>query len=134
MTASISHRDFPLSVKLAKRANQYLSDALSQKYGYSLKGEIGELFEKKLLIIGKDDARKALLNKLSNVCNDEQHALKVLAHIVGKNEDEIIEKRNWRNRLKSFYKNVLEPLLIATDFFLSIMTIILKLLGLFYSI
>lgn len=108
-----------------------MGDALSQKYGYSLKGELGEIFEKRLLIIGKDDARKALLNKLSNTCDDERHALRVLARIVGKSEDEIIEKRSWRNRLKSFYKNVLEPLVIVTNFFLSIMTIILKLLGLF---
>ena len=45
MMASISHRDFLLSVQLAKKANQYLSDALSRKYGFRLK--IGELFEKK---------------------------------------------------------------------------------------
>lgn len=128
IVASVSFRDFRLCVKLANEANQYLSEALKQKYGFGLK--LGEVFEKRLLFM-EDDARKALLDELSSVSSNEQYVLKILTHIVGKNEDEIIEKRSWKNRLHSFYINIIVPLLTAINFFLSILTIVLRLLGRF---
>lgn len=122
MTASISHRDFPLSVKLAKKANQYLSDALSQKYGFLLK--VGEMFEKRIFLMN-EDARKSVLNELAEACSDERNALKVLANIVDKNEYEIIERKSWRGIFK-----VLEYLLKAVSSLLSIIVIILRSVGL----